>query len=165
MNSDILYKSESGLFSYRVAGVLIHDGRILLQRTPDDPAYAYPGGHVSFGETSQAALIREFQEEAGIDIQVNKLLWVGEVFFPWGSRACHQIGLYYLVNLISTLTTPTGTPFHGIDEIQNSRIDLEFSWIPLESLSKIEIYPLGTKERLLAPSDHIEHFVFRELQP
>jgi ADP-ribose pyrophosphatase YjhB (NUDIX family) len=82
MNQDILYRSEEFVFSYRIAGVLKQDQRILLQKPQNDVGYSIPGGHVRRGETSQEALIREFKEEIDADIHIEKLLFVGENFFP-----------------------------------------------------------------------------------
>ena len=94
--SDILFTTEEAVFSYRVAGICIQNGRILLQRAaePGGYAYAFPGGHVAFGETNAQTLIREFKEEMGADISVERLQWVGEIFFPWDEKTCHQICLY-----------------------------------------------------------------------
>ena len=83
---DILFKTEDYVFSYRVAGICIQNGKVLLQKPTNDTAYAFPGGHVEFGETNEQTLIREFQEEIGVDISVGDLKWVGEVFFPWGNN-------------------------------------------------------------------------------
>ena len=41
---DILFKNDDFVFSYRVGGILIHKGKILLQR-PKNDAYAIIGGH------------------------------------------------------------------------------------------------------------------------
>lgn len=60
---DIIFKTDDYVFSYRVGGVLIYNGKILLQKVPGDDGYAVPGGHVTFGETTDAALIREFKEK------------------------------------------------------------------------------------------------------
>ena len=48
-------------------GVCVVDGRVLLCR-PKKGGYTYlPGGHIEFGETSRAALVREMKEETGLD--------------------------------------------------------------------------------------------------
>jgi 8-oxo-dGTP diphosphatase len=47
------------------------DGRVLLAQRPEGKSMAglweFPGGKVEHGETPEAALIRELQEELGID--------------------------------------------------------------------------------------------------
>ena len=52
MNTDILFKTDDYIFSYRVAGICIHNEKVLLHKAKGDEGYAFPGGHVSFGETS-----------------------------------------------------------------------------------------------------------------
>lgn len=48
---DILFKNDNFVFSYRVGGILKHNGKILLQRPKNDD-YAIIGGHVAAMETS-----------------------------------------------------------------------------------------------------------------
>ena len=96
---DILFKNDDFVFSYRVGGILKHNGKILLQRPKNDD-YAIIGGHVAAMETSMETLKREFEEELHAKIEVDNLLAIGEIYFPWGKRPCHQICLYYNVHLI-----------------------------------------------------------------
>ena len=161
---DLLFKSKAGLFSYRVSGVLIRDGKVLLQHVIDDPAYAFPGGHVNFGEVSQDALIREFKEEIAADIRPLRLLWVGENFFPWGEEECHQICLYYQVALCDATQIPLEGSFYAQDYLSGKRIGLEFCWFPISSLEDIDVYPTLCKVKLGNLSDQVETFVFRQKQ-
>jgi 8-oxo-dGTP diphosphatase len=60
------------------AGALIdRDGRVLLTRRPEGKKMAglweFPGGKLKPGETPEAALIRELNEELGIDVAANCL--------------------------------------------------------------------------------------------
>ena len=74
---DILFKNDNFVFSYRVCGILIHNGKILLQRPKNDD-YAIIGGHVAVMET----LKREFEEElhAKIEEIVNDRKYEGGIW-------------------------------------------------------------------------------------
>lgn len=160
-NRDILYKENDFVFSYRITGVLIQNGRVLLQKPKNDD-YAFPGGHAAALETSRETLIREFEEETHAAIEVDDLMAVGEVFFPWGSRPCHQIGLYYYVHLKETESLPQGGVFPGYDECDSVRTDLDFCWVPLEELERITVYPPDLVPHILKQDGTVLHFVYRE---
>lgn len=48
--ADILFKTDDYVISYRVAEIFIRDGKVLLQKPTNDTGYAFPGGHLEFGE-------------------------------------------------------------------------------------------------------------------
>ena len=160
--ADILFKTDDYIFSYRVGGVLIHNDKILLQRVPGDEGYAFVGGHVAFGETTDETLVREFKEEIRADVKVERLLMIGENFFPWGNRPCQQINLFYLVSLIDETEIPLEGIFRAVDELGNERIDLDMCWISLKDIPNITVYPTEAKEHILNLPDSIVHFVHRE---
>ena len=161
--ADILFKTKDWVFSYRVAGICVQGGKVLLQTTTgEDRSFAFPGGHVSFGETNADALIREFREEIGADITVGDLKWVAEVFFPWGTKPCHQICLYYLVE-IQNPKIPREGCFTAKEHLEGCRFDLEFHWIPLEDVKNLEVYPTQTPELLQHLDEGVQHFIYQEL--
>ena len=159
---DILFKNDDFVFSSRVGGILVHNGKILLQRPADDD-YAIIGGHVTAMETSAETLKREFEEELHAKIAVDELLAIGEIYFPWGDKPCHQICLYYKVHLLED-SIPLDGVFHGYDELDNERIDLDFCWVPLDDLKNgTKVYPLELIPHILEPTGQIVHFVSKQV--
>ena len=158
---DIIFKTEDYVFSYRVAGICIQNGKVLLQKPSNDTGFAFPGGHVTLGETNEQTLIREFQEEIGIDVAVGDLKWVGELFFPWGKKSCHQICLYYVVELQAG-DIPLEGMFLGKEHIEGRNFDLEFHWIPMTELKNIEVYPTNVVELMNQLDQGVQHFVYNE---
>jgi ADP-ribose pyrophosphatase YjhB (NUDIX family) len=60
-----------------VAGILIKDGKGLLEQRAIHPGYgkwALPGGMAEIGETPEEVLTREFFEETGIHVEAKKLV-------------------------------------------------------------------------------------------
>jgi 8-oxo-dGTP pyrophosphatase MutT (NUDIX family) len=162
---DIHIKTTQGIFSYRVAGILIRDGKVLLQRTTTEPDYAVPGGHVNFGEASEQALIREYKEEIGADILPVRLLWIAEIFFPVKEGDCHQICLFYLIELCDETQISLEDPFYAFDALERNPTKLEFSWVKLTNLEQITVSPSILKEKIINLPDHTEQFVFIENVP
>lgn len=160
---DLLYRDKDYVFSYRVAGVAVREGRVLVQKPLDDDGYSIPGGHVSLGETNAQTLQREFAEELHARVSVGRLLAVGEVFFPWGKRPCHQICLYYEVTLDDPGELPEEGAFHGWDDLGNERVNLDFLWMPIERLAQVQLYPPQLAQYLLQGRSDVMHFVYREL--
>ncbi len=156
---DILFDTEQGRFSYRVAGLAVKDGKLLVQRAKGDDGLAIPGGHVAFGELTAETLRREFREELGVDVEVGGLAAVGEVFWNW-KGPCHQIGLYFWVEF-------PGEPWegvrHGFDEYGQVREEVGFSWEPVERVTAgtVKIYPPQAAEWLGAERK-VRHFVYIE---
>lgn len=162
MGDDILYKDKDFVFSYRVGGILIHDGRILLQKPLNDD-YSIIGGHVAAMETTAETLKREFAEELHADVVVGELMAVGEIFFPWDSRPCHQISLYYRVELTDPTEIPLSGSFFGYDDLDNQRIDLEYCWVPLEQLTQIVVYPQELIPHILSDRKDVLHFISNQI--
>ena len=158
---DILFKTDDWVFSYRVAGICVQNGKVLLQKPTNDNAYAFPGGHVEFGETNEKTLVREFKEEIGADIRVGEMKWVAEVFFPWGSKPCHQICLYYLVEILNA-DIPKDGMFMATEQMEGRNSQLEYHWVKLDEVGHLEVYPTNTIELLQKLHEEVQHFVYRE---
>lgn len=61
-------------------GVLVHQGQVFIQKRLPAGAWAnlweFPGGRIEAGETPEAAIVREFQEETAFDTKVSAKLAV-----------------------------------------------------------------------------------------
>lgn len=77
---DIQIKEDASVFSCRVTGVIIKNNKILLNRLKIDDFWTCVGGKVAFGESTEEAVIREYKEETGADIQIDRLVAVVENF-------------------------------------------------------------------------------------
>ncbi|GHU23729.1 NUDIX hydrolase [Spirochaetia bacterium] len=159
---DILFHTNNYIFSYRVAGILVCDDKVLLQKPENDEGFAFPGGHVAFGETNAETLRREFKEEIGADISVGELKWVAEIFFPWNKKPCHQICLYYLVYLNDDNKIQSFEKFIGKEQIEDRNFDIEFHWIPIDKIDEISIYPKDAALLLRHLDENVKHFIYRE---
>jgi len=174
MPHDILFNHDNARFSYRISALIVQNGRVLLQCPPGTNDYALIGGHVEFGETAKATLIREIREEIHTDAIIGDLAAVGEVYIDWGHlpdgtpRHCHQIGLYFHAT-VDEAQLPQADRFFGYDEVGNERYTLEYIWMPLDELrDKIEskamiVYPPQAMEHLLSGNRDVLHFTYTEL--
>jgi 8-oxo-dGTP diphosphatase len=82
-----------------VAAALIDaDGRVLVQQRPADKSMAglweFPGGKIEPDESPEAALVRELQEELGIETQTSCLAPAGFASEPLGEQ--HLLLLLYI---------------------------------------------------------------------
>lgn len=68
------------LFQIRVTGLLIENGKILLvnQKVSTTRSWSLPGGRLEQGETLEEGIIREMLEETGLNVKVEKLLYICE---------------------------------------------------------------------------------------
>ncbi|MHB8600053.1 MAG: NUDIX hydrolase [Ktedonobacteraceae bacterium] len=144
-------------FSYRIAGVAISDGYVLLQRAEESTEWFVPGGRAELLETAQDGLRREMQEELHSDIRIERLLYVIENFFSIGDLAYHELGLYFSISFADESMYDKQRTFL----VQDANMPFIFQWIPLHTLENIRVYPLCLQKTLQSISEttrHIVHF-------
>ena len=155
---DLTLKTEDGYFNYRVAAVIVNDGKILAQRNTKTNEYYLMGGRVTFGETSEEALLREIKEELKIDITDYGPLWLNECFFLDSGKNFHEIGVYYLLDISKTSFT------HFEDEFElkeKCRINT-YCWLDIDKLDNYELYPEFIKNEINNINDDFKLIITKE---
>ncbi|UXX78098.1 NUDIX hydrolase [Reichenbachiella carrageenanivorans] len=113
----------------RVMGVLVQNGQILLLNhtglNKEDELWLPPGGGVQVGESATEALVREFEEEVGLQVQPSAFLGVNEFIAP----PLHAVELFFAVEQIG------GSLRLGLDPEMKGRTILEEArWMGEEEL-------------------------------
>jgi ADP-ribose pyrophosphatase YjhB (NUDIX family) len=127
--------------------------RLLLEENHDpvkNETYYRPlGGGIEFGEPSQAAAIREIQEELGAEITNLRLLGIIENIFTYKGQPGHEIVVNYIADLVdpSFYNMPiieandNGVPFRAVWKYLGDFVDGRYPLYPdglLDLLLKFE---------------------------
>ena len=117
--------------------VLSDDEKILLVRHRKDTRqyWVLPGGRLEYGETFQECAVRELKEETGLDIAVDKLIFISEAIAPDRSR--HIVNVYLTAHV-------TG----GVMKLGNEPVLAGVDFVPLSELEKVTLYPPVGKQIL-----------------
>ncbi|MFG2800557.1 NUDIX domain-containing protein [Streptomyces pseudovenezuelae] len=117
--------------------VVLHDGRVLLQRARWDgqDCYFLPGGGQHPGEALGATVRREVHEETGLDVTPERLLWLREYIgaHHGGAPEDHRVEAIFLCR-------PENVPdqLGGQDE-DDAQTGLE--WVELEKVPGLNLLP------------------------
>ena len=154
---DLSFKTTEGRFNYRVAGLLVHDNRLLIMQDKGQPYYYVPGGRIKMNERSEDAIKREIIEELGIEVNVIRMLWVNENFFNEETlhEKFHEICFFYLLELKDMEILNKGKDFL-VDE--NGKIHTYY-WKTLDDIKSINLYPQFLREKITDLPLHIKHIV------
>ncbi|WMW66463.1 NUDIX hydrolase [Nitratidesulfovibrio liaohensis] len=109
--------------------ILIHEpgrGIVLIRRRNEPPGWALPGGFIDYGESAEAAAVREAREETGLDVELTGL--VGVYSDPGRDPRHHTLSVVYAARVrgggvagsatgdaASTAAEPVAAPIAGDD--------------------------------------------------
>lgn len=102
---------------------------ILVQHdlTSKPDFYRLPGGGVLFREKLEDCLIREVKEETGLDVKVDRLLWVRDYLNGYPN---HSIEVFFLATMSS-----------GEFKLKHTSESIEFRFVTIEELKQTIFYP------------------------
>ena len=115
----------------RGSAMIRREGKLLVLAYdyPKGRIFAIPGGGVKKGETLSQSIVREYQEELSIQIQVGDLRFVGDM------QA--QETIPQTVHLVFDGEILSGTPC--LNRTHTSAA--EYLWLDLDDLDQIKLYP------------------------
>jgi 8-oxo-dGTP diphosphatase len=118
----------------RVCGILIEHDRLLLVRHrgigKNEVLWAPPGGGMNFGDSAEVNLVREFKEETGLNIKIERFLFTYEFLQP----PLHAIELFFKVKRISGILRKGFDPEMNMDE----QIIEQISFMEIDQVRKIQ---------------------------
>ncbi|GAB3324152.1 NUDIX domain-containing protein [Larkinella ripae] len=116
----------------RPALLLIEKNHVLLlhYRYGDADVYGLPGGNPDQGETLEQTVVRELQEELGIEVEVGPLLLTGDVLMP-------ETGKDDVLHVLFA-----GQLIGGIPRLNPQETSaLTVAWKPVHQLDSLNLYP------------------------
>ena len=153
----ITFKPGEIRFTYRVGGILIHNEHLLCQADSIEDFWFLPGGRAEFGETASVTLVREMQEELGVAMKIERLLYIVENFFTDPNDSWHELGLYFL------MTAPTDSylnqSLESIMRVDEVGHHLHFDWLPIAQLETLPLLPPFFQTALKEIPEHTVHSV------
>ncbi|MGV3559858.1 NUDIX domain-containing protein [Larkinella arboricola] len=115
----------------RPAMLLIENNHVLLMhyRYGETDVFGLPGGNPDKGETLNQTVIRELQEELGVEVEIGPVAFFGEVMMPESKEdVLHVLFLGQLIGGIPRLN-PAETSA------------LAVAWKPISELATLNLYP------------------------
>ncbi|MFA5076171.1 MAG: NUDIX hydrolase [Patescibacteria group bacterium] len=107
--------------------ILAKAGQVLMVKRKQEPLQGYwvlPGGYIDYGETPQAAAIREAKEETNLDVRIKDLVGVYQIDNdPRG----HNIDIIYCADIIG-------------GQLAINEESAEFDFFDVESLPELIAY-------------------------
>lgn len=130
---------------HKVAGILIKDRKILVEKDIDKDFFIAPGGKPESGESDTQTLVRELQEELLISVDPVNLEKIGTYTAPAAGQEHRTV--YMQVYLVKKWTG-TITPGHKVEELLwiNSLTPAE---IKVGSIFQHEVVPILKNRNLI----------------
>lgn len=120
-------------------GAVRREGELLVEEAPSpdtgDPFYRLLGGGVEFGEHSRTAVLREFEEELGVDFVDPSPVGTFEEVFTYAGESSHEIWRVY-EGTISEDWPYERDSFTFVDP--ESETEHRAVWMPIERLRSEE---------------------------
>jgi 8-oxo-dGTP diphosphatase len=136
-------KKRKEQISLGVRVIIIRGGKVLIirQRKPNGrDVYILPGGGIEASEDIFTAARREVFEECSINVKVQKLLYIKELFAP----DLRSFEFYVLGKMLSGKLSIVYDP----ELFQDDQVLKQIIFIPINNLKNIRFYPQELRAKL-----------------
>ena len=159
MNHDLCVKLPDGILNIRVGAIIMKEDKFLMvENDLFDHMYSV-GGRIKFGETAEEAVVREVFEETGVKMEIDRLGFIHENFFPGDSlvkqgNIVHEISFFFYMKvpedfeLVCDSFTEDGNKEHLV-------------WIRADHPKTY--YPAFFRTELTNPVKEVRHFVTKQV--
>lgn len=158
MDIKLFDKEKNERFKFRVNGILLNNDKILAVEMNKMGFMCCPGGHVMIGEDTIQAMEREYKEETGISVKIEKLVAIVENFFK-SDVLCHELSFYYLLRA-DKIDESKQKDFSLIENDNGKLINMDYSWLSLDKMDSYDFLPLAIKNKLKNRDFNTEHIIF-----
>ena len=156
---DLAIKIDSYKLNIRAAGVIIHNGKILLHKGETANHYALLGGHVRIGENSQDTVKREIQEELGKEIEITGYISTIENFFELKGIKYHEIMFVYKAEFCNEEDKKIEYTMKNLE----GKDYLQYEWIDLDKIDQYPLLPAVMKD-ILRKGEFPVHKIIKDLK-
>ena len=159
MSKDLCVKIEDGILNIRVGAIIMKSNQFLMAGNDRFDHLYSVGGRIKFGETAEEAVVREVYEETGVKMEIDRLGFIHENFFPGDSlvkkgNIVHEISFFFYMKVPEDFEPEC----YSFTEDGNQEF---LKWITVDEPQTF--YPEFFRKELLNPSKEVKHFVTSDL--
>ena len=141
---DITIDVDDYKLNVRAAGLIIHNGKILLHKNVNSDHYALIGGRVEIGENSADTVKREIKEELGKDIEISGYISTSENFCEMKGSKYHEIMFVHKIEFTNEEDKKIEYTMKNVE----GKDYLQYEWIDLDRIDEYPLLPKVIKEVL-----------------
>ena len=154
---DITIDVDDYKLNVRAAGVMIHNGKILVHRNVNSDHYALIGGRVEIGESSANTIKREIKEELGKDIEITGYISTIENFFEMKGSKYHEILFVHKGEFVDEKDKKIEYTLKNLE----GKDYLQYEWLAISKIDEYPLWPLVIKD-VLKENKFPVHKIFKD---
>ena len=126
-------------FNVRVYGIVIEDNQVLIcdELINGYKMTKFPGGGLEFGEGTIDCVIREFNEEMNIEVEVIEHIYTTDFFQQSAFNSKEQmLSIYYKIKLLEVPQLNFKAQRYDFEGIENQ---IQFRWLDINNIDKKDL--------------------------